>query len=276
VQETSTGRYDFGYIPVVWAEGADKVAARVYAMFEYRGTQGATLAYDETVDGAPVVNRTFDPLGIPNGLSAEWEVTWDRTVMDEDIYFGNNSDTPMSEGRRVSRPQSSISTGSSSISGRASSARSEDGRPGSSRRLPEGFRLGHPDGCPQGYIDPAATASAMGPVQAKLSRLLETYNAMHFPAYTYNGEDPSPPHIWQQIPAPPGVRDGRLDFPELLEKRDLIYTAIQNLEKMGGAQVTAELNGWVVMRKGSSVGAANKVRKTGRSGIAGGGGRPRK
>jgi hypothetical protein len=197
--------------------------------------------------------------------------------MDEVIYFGNNSDTPMSEGRRVTRTQGGRSTGSSSHSGqsvRAGSTLSEgEGRSGLGR-LPEGFRVGHPDGIPQGYIDPTATAAAMGPVLAKLSNLLAKHNALHFPAYTYSGEDPSPPHVWQHIPAPAGMRDGRLDFPELLEKRDLIYAAIQNLERGGGATVSAELNGWVVMRRGASVGAAHKYRKTGRTGTAGGGGRP--
>ncbi len=148
--------------------------------------------------------------------------------------------------------------------------------PCSGGRVPAGFRLGQPDGCPQRYIDPAATAAALFPVQAKLTRLLEEHNAIHLPAYTYGGEDPSPAHIWQHIPAPHGIRDGRLDFPELLEKRDLIYTAIQSLEQGGGAKVSAEYNGWVVLRRGSSAGAAHKMRKTGRGGTAGGGGRPPK
>jgi hypothetical protein len=273
VQETSTGRYDLGYIPVVWAEGAEKVAARVAAMMAYRGEQGTSTAMEEKADGSPVVHRTFDPLGIPNGLTADWEVCWDRSVMDEDIYFANNSDVPMSDGRRVSRLTSSA--GSSSHSDRTGSGRSEGEARPYGLRAPTSFRLGRPDACPAVYIDPSVTAAQMGPVQSKLVRLLETHNSLHFPAYTYGGEDPTHPQVWQNIPVPTGMRDGRVDFPELLEHRDIIYTAIQSLAKGGGARVTAEMNGWVVMRRGSSIGAAAKMRKTGRAGSAGGGGRHR-
>jgi hypothetical protein len=275
VQETSTGKYDLGYIPVVWEEGAEKVAEAVFAMFAYKAEQGQAAA-TSAADGTFEERRAFDPLGIQNGLSAEWEVTWDRTVMDEDIYFANNSDTPMSDGKRVTR-----TTGSTGSSSRSDTT--EGGRAGWDRnpraqggRLAAGFRLGQPDGCPPMFIDPGATVAEMGPIQTKLTGLLEAHGALHLPAYTYGGEDPSPPHIWQHIPTPEGVRDGRRDFPELLEKRDLIYTAIQSLVRGGGARIQVELQGWVLIRRGSSKGALGKIRRTGGDGSAGGGGRQRR